>query len=145
MYHKRRFIPKNLDKYEGDHTKIIMRSSWETRFANWCDRTPSVIKWKSEETIVPYRSPVDQRIHRYFIDFQIQVRDKDGRLKTYLVEIKPDSQCKPPKYPGRKTQRYLTEAQTFMINQAKWKAASAFAKDRNWEFIVLTEHHLGIA
>ena len=145
MYHKRKYVPLRPEKYEGDPTNIIMRSSWETRFANWCDRTPAVLKWKSEETVVPYRSPVDNRIHRYFIDFQVQLRNKDGILETYLVEIKPDSQTKPPKFPGRRTQRYLTEASTFMVNQAKWKAADAFAKDRGWKFIVLTEHHLGIA
>ena len=76
------------EKYSGDPTAIIMRSSWETRFALWCDRNPSVIKWKSEETIVPYRCPTDDRLHRYFVDFQIQVRQKDGLFKTFLIEVK---------------------------------------------------------
>lgn len=131
------------EKYKGDPTTIIMRSSWETRFATWCDRTSSVIHWKSEETIIPYRSPIDNRLHRYFVDFQIQVRDKDGVLNTYLVEIKPFNQTKPPLFSGRRT-RYLTEAKTYVINQAKWEAAHRWAEDRGWKFIVLTENELGI-
>lgn len=144
MYHKRKYVPINPEKYVGDPTNIIMRSSWETRFALWCDKNPSVIKWNSEETIVPYVCPTDNKRHRYFIDFRIQLRDKNGVLKTYLVEIKPDKQTKPPEAPSRKTKRFLIEAATYMKNQAKWKAATQYAKDRGWEFIVLTEHHLGL-
>lgn len=144
MFHKRRYVPVNPLKYSGDPTNIIMRSSWETKFAAWCDHNPSVIKWKSEETIIPYRCPLDNKIHRYFVDFQIQVKNKDGILKTYIVEIKPDRQTKPPVNPGRNTKRYLTEAATYMKNQAKWEAAKNWAKDRGYEFLILTEHHLGI-
>jgi hypothetical protein len=144
MYHKRLFKPLFPQKYTGDPTNIIMRSSWETRFASWCDKNPAVIKWKSEETVVPYRCPTDDRIHRYFVDFQIQVKQKDGVLKTYLVEVKPFSQTQPPVYPGRQTQRYLTESMTFIKNQAKWKAATEYAKDRGWEFKIITEHELGL-
>lgn len=144
MFHKRKFRPLNPEKYIGDPTNIIMRSSWETRFASWCDRNPDVIKWQSEETIVPYRCPTDNKIHRYFIDFRVQVSTKQGNLKTYLVEIKPDRQTKPPEFPGRQTKRYITESLTFIKNQAKWKAAKQYALDRGWEFIILTENHLGI-
>lgn len=144
MFHKRRYTPVNPTKYTGDPTNIIMRSSWETKFASWCDHNPSVIKWKSEETIVPYRCPLDNKIHRYFVDFQIQIQQKDGTLKTYVVEIKPDYQTKPPVHPGRTTKRYLNEAATFIKNQAKWEAAKNWSKDRGYEFIIFTEYHLGI-
>lgn len=144
MYHKRKFTPLNPKKYSGDPTNIIMRSSWETRFALWCDQNPAVIKWNSEETVVPYLCPTDNRIHRYFIDFRIQVRDKNNVVKTYLVEIKPQKQTVPPEVPSRKTKRFLVEAATYVKNQAKWQAADQYAKDRGWEFIVLTEHHLGL-
>lgn len=144
MYHKRKFVPLNPQKYAGDPTNIIMRSSWETRFALWCDKNPSVIKWNSEETVVPYVCPTDNRWHRYFIDFRIQIREKTGTLKTYLVEIKPDKQTRPPEVPSRKTKRFLIEAATYMKNEAKWKAANQYARDRGWEFIILTEHHLGL-
>ena len=67
---------------------------------------------------------------------------REGILKTYLVEIKPDAQTQPPKYPGKQTKKYLTESMTFMKNQSKWSAAKQYASDRGWEFIILTEKHL---
>jgi len=145
MFHKRKFTPRNPEKYIGNVTNIIMRSSWETRFAAWCDRNPQVIKWQSEETVVLYRCPTDNKVHRYYIDFRIQVRKKDNTLMTYLVEIKPEEQTKAPIFPGKRTKRYLTESFYFIKNQAKWKAAKSYAQDRGWEFIILTEKHLGIA
>jgi hypothetical protein len=140
MFHKRKFIPIFPEKYTGDPTNIIMRSSWETRFASWCDKNPSVLKWSSEETIIPYRCPTDNRIHRYFVDFKITV----STGKTYIVEVKPAAQTQPPIYPGRQTQRYITESLTFMKNKAKWEAANEFAKDRGWEFKIITEKELGL-
>ena len=65
-------------------------------------------------------------------------------LKTYLIEIKPEAQTKQPIYPGKKTKKYLTEAYSFVKNQAKWKAAENYAKDRGWEFMIVTERHLGL-
>ena len=141
MFHKRKFIPIFPEKYTGDPTHIIMRSSWETRFASWCDKNPSVLKWSSEETVIPYRCPTDSRIHRYFVDFKITV----STGKTYIVEVKPAAQTQPPIYPGRQTQRYITESLTFMKNKAKWEAAIEFAKDRGWEFKIITEKELGLS
>jgi hypothetical protein len=140
MFHKRKYIPIFPEKYTGDPTNIIMRSSWETRFAAWCDKNPSVLKWSSEETVIPYRCPTDNRIHRYFVDFKIQV----STGKTYIVEVKPAAQCVPPVFPGKRTQRYLTESLTFVKNQAKWSAAKEYAKDRGWEFKIITEKELGL-
>jgi hypothetical protein len=144
MFHKRKYTPVFPEKYTGDPSNIVMRSSWETRFANWCDKNPNIVKWSSEETIIPYRCPTDNYIHRYFVDFKIQVRTTDGILKTYLVEIKPAAQTIPPVYPGKQTKRYLTESMTFLKNQAKWKAATEYAKDRGWEFKIITEYELGL-
>lgn len=141
MFHKRKFVPLFPEKYLGDPSNIIMRSSWETMFANWCDKNSAIIKWNSEETVIPYRCPTDGRIHRYFVDFRVTV--KGG--KTYLVEVKPFKQTMPPTFPGRKTQRYLTESLTFMKNQAKWQAATEYCKDRGWEFKIITEKELGLA
>lgn len=141
MFHKRRYIPVFPEKYTGDPTNIIMRSSWETKFASWCDKNPSIVKWSSEETVIPYRCPTDEKIHRYFVDFKITT----SVGKTYLVEVKPAKQTQPPEYPGRRTQRYLLESLTFMKNQAKWKAADEYAKDRGWEFKIITEYELGLA
>ncbi|CAB4126611.1 head completion protein [uncultured Caudovirales phage] len=143
-YHQGKYIVKNPQKYMGDPTNVIFRSSWERKYMIWCDNTSSVIYWQSEETIVPYRCATDNKWHKYYLDFRIQVKNKEGNLKTYLVEIKPLSQTLPPKYPGKQTKRYLNESLTFMKNQSKWDAAKAFARDRGWEFVVLTEKHLGI-
>jgi hypothetical protein len=140
MFHKRIYKPIFPEKYSGDPTNIVMRSSWETMFASWCDKNPSIVKWSSEETIVPYRCPTDGKIHRYFVDFKISI--KEG--KTYLVEVKPAKQCEPPVFPGKRTQRYLTESLTFMKNQAKWEAAKNYCKDRGWEFKIITERELGL-
>ena len=144
MFHKRLFKPIYPEKYAGDPTNIVMRSSWETRFASWVDKNPQVVKWSSEETIIPYRCPTDNKIHRYFVDFKIQVRGKDNLLRTYLVEVKPAKQTQPPVYPGKRTQKYLTESLTYLKNQAKWKAATEYCKDRGWEFKIITEHELGL-
>lgn len=143
-YHKGKFKPRHPEKYVGDHTNIIYRSSWELKFMNWCDSTSSILKWVSEETIIPYRCATDNRLHRYFVDFKIQVSSRDGINKTYLVEVKPDGQTRPPVYPGRNTKRYITESLTFMKNQSKWEAAVKYCKDRNWEFKIITEKDLGI-
>jgi len=140
MFHKRIYKPIFPEKYAGDPTNIIMRSSWETMFAGWCDKNPSIVKWSSEETIVPYRCPTDDKIHRYFVDFKITLSNG----KTYLVEVKPAKQTIPPEFPGKRTQRYLIESLTFIKNQAKWEAAKNYCKDRGWEFKIITEHELGL-
>jgi hypothetical protein len=139
MYHKRKYQPVFPEKYAGNPANIVMRSSWETRFAIWCDKNPQIKKWSSEETVVTYVSPIDGKPHRYFVDFKIQTSNG----KTYLVEIKPKYQTLPPEG-SRKTKRYLTEASNYLVNQAKWEYATRYAKERNWEFVVLTEDDLGI-
>ena len=123
----------------GDPDNIIYRSSWELKFLNWCDANSNVLKFSSEETIIPYVSPVDGRPHRYFVDFKIIL----STGKTYLIEIKPAAQTVPPTG-TRKTKRLLQETATFLVNQAKWEAAERFAKVRGWEFKVLTEYDLGL-
>jgi hypothetical protein len=139
MYHKRKYVPFNPKKYAGDPSNIIMRSSWETKFAIWCDKNPSIIRWSSEETVIPYVSPLDGKIHRYFVDFKIETVNK----KTYLVEIKPKAQTIKPQG-TRQTAKFLKEATTYLVNQAKWEYAKRYSKDRNWEFIILTEDDLGL-
>lgn len=138
------FRPSNPQKYVGDHKNIIYRSSWEARVMNWLDKNPNIINWASEEIIIPYISPVDSRWHRYFPDFLVKVRTKDGKTKTMLLEVKPKKQTLEPQPQKRKTKRYITEVVTYGVNQAKWKAAVEYCLDRGWEFKVLTEEHLGL-
>jgi len=143
-FHQGKFTPKSPQKYKGDHTNIIYRSSWELRFLKWCDMNPSIIEYSSEETIIPYVCPTDGRAHRYFVDVKMKVKDREGKEKTYLIEIKPSHQTLPPAFPGRRTTRYLNEVKTFAKNQAKFQAARDYCKDRNWEFKIITERELGI-
>ena len=145
MAYSGRFRPKNPKKYVGDPTNIIYRSSWEARVMNWLDMNPSIISWASEELVIPYISPVDKRYHRYFPDFLVKVKTKDGSTKTMILEIKPKKQAMEPAKKKRVTKQYLQEVMTWGVNQAKWKAAEEYALDRGWEFKVLTEEHLGLA
>lgn len=138
----RKWNPKNKEKYVGDYTNIIARSSWEIIFMNWCDNNPNITKWNSEEVRIPYRCGTDNKLHMYHVDFKMQVKTASGEIKTYLVEIKPAAQCEPPKFPGRQTKRYINESLTYVKNQSKWKQAEQYARDRGWEFVVLTEKHL---
>lgn len=135
------FKPKQPEKYVGDVNNIFYRSSWELKFLNWCDTNPSVLKYANEELVIPYLSPVDNRPHRYFVDFVILVKNRNGDLKKYAVEIKPEHQTEPPKQ-TRKTKRYLTELATYAVNTAKWKSADAYCKKNDMEFMIITEKHL---
>ena len=141
--HKGRYVPKKPQKYKGDYNNIVYRSSWERRFMLYCDRSDSILEWGSEEIIIPYRSPLDGRIHRYFPDFYIKVKQADGSVKKMIIEVKPKSQCAPPPIPQRKTKRFINEVRTWGVNQAKWEAAIEWCKDRNMEFKILTEDHVG--
>ena len=94
--------------------------------------------------MLPYRSPVDNKIHRYYPDFYIKVKEQSGKIKRYIIEIKPKRQTVEPKMKKRKTKGYIYEVYEYARNQAKWKAAEEFCKDRMWEFKVLTEDELGI-
>ncbi len=135
---------KNAEKYVGNPTNIIFRSSYELKFMKWCDYTDSVLEWGSEEVVIPYISPIDNRIHRYFVDFYLKTKDKDGSIHKYLVEVKPAKYTKEPVPPSRKTRRFLTEVVNWAVNQAKWKYATEYCKDKGWKFIIITEKELGI-
>jgi len=143
MSYSGKFIPKNPNKYVGDPNNIVYRSSWECRCMSYFDRTDEIISWASEELVIPYRSPVDGRMHRYFPDFIIRVKTGD-KTKTIMIEVKPYKQTQPPKQRSRVTKQYITEITTWGVNQAKWKAAEEYCKDRNWEFSILSEIDLGI-
>ena len=144
MAYSGKFTPKNPKKYVGDPTNIIYRSSWECKVMSWLDRNPDIVSWASEELTIPYISPVDGRYHRYFPDFLVKVRNKDGNMKTLLIEIKPKKQTTEPVKKKRVTKQYINEVTTWGVNQAKWKAAEEYSADRGWEFMVLTEDHLGL-
>ena len=139
-----RFRPSYPGKYKGDPTNIIYRSLWERKFMVWCDKNENILEWGSEEIIIPYRSPVDGRVHRYFPDFYIRARTRQGGVEKFIIEVKPKAQCAPPKKPQRQTKRYITEVKTYAVNEAKWKAAKEFCDDRMMKFMILTERELKV-
>ena len=96
MSYKGKFRPKNPKKYKGNPTNIIYRSLLERRFMVYLDNTPAVLKWSSEEIIIPYVSPIDNRVHRYFPDFYMKFKNKSNITVEQLIEIKPSKHTKPP-------------------------------------------------
>ena len=142
MSYSGRFKPKNYKKYKGDPTNVFYRSLWERRFMVYCDNNPNILEWGSEEIIIPYKSPLDKKVHRYFPDFFIKYKNSSGKIIREIIEVKPKRHLLPPKEPKRKTKRYLGEVNTYIINQAKFKAAEEFCKDRKLGFRILTEEHL---
>jgi len=141
--YKGKFKIKNPNKYLGNPTNIIYRSLMERRFMEWCDSNDKCYKWSSEEVIIPYISPIDNKKHRYFPDFLIQT------LKGwFLIEIKPHIQSRPPKklvvenLNLKKKRRYIKSVQTWLVNEAKWKAAQKVCEKKGWSFQILTEKQL---
>ena len=143
MTYKGRYFPTNPKKYRGNPNQIIYRSLWERKVMVYCDKNDAIIEWGSEEVIVPYLSPMDGKIHRYFPDFYMKVRQANGSTKKFIIEVKPKSQCKQPvKNPKRRTTKWFNEVKTFAINQAKWKSAREFCEDKGMEFKIFTEDHI---
>ena len=143
MSYKGTFKPKNPTKYNGNANNIIYRSLWELRVMKYLDDHPEVIWWASEELIIPYYNPIDNKKHRYFPDFVAKMKRKDGTVMTYVIEVKPEIQTKKPEQ-KRQTKKYIQESMTYVISQCKWKAATEFCKDNGWEFKIITEKHLGL-
>ena len=144
MAYKGKYRPTHPSKYRGNPTNIIYRSLWELKFMKYCDSNQNILEWGSEEFFIPYTSPVDGKRHRYYPDFYIKVKESTGQVKKYVIEIKPKKQCIEPKPQKKKTKGYIYEVCEYAKNQAKWKAASEYCKDRMVEFKVLTENELGI-
>ena len=144
MASKGKYYPSFPRKYKGDPTNIIYRSLWERKFMVYCDKNQNILEWASEEIAIPYRSPIDNRVHRYFPDFYMKVKETNGKIKNYVIEVKPAKQTRPPAKPKRQTKGYIREAFEYARNQAKWKAAREYCADRMWEFKVITEKELDI-
>ena len=141
-YHQGIFKPKNPSKYRGDVTNIVYRSGWELRLMSHFDLHPGVIWWSSEEKAIPYVSPVDGRVHRYFPDFIICVIDAQNKKQTIMVEVKPYAQTQEPVKKNKINKRYINEVFTWGVNQEKWKQAKLYCEDRGWSFKVMTEKEI---
>lgn len=148
MSYKGFFKPKNPSRYKGDPTNIIYRSSWELKLMSYLDVHPDIIEWSSEEFCIPYISPIDKKIHRYFPDFRVKKRNTEGIIETVVIEVKPKNQIIPPTViktkTNKPTKKYIREVMTYGVNEAKWKAAESYCADRKWKFILMSETELGI-
>ena len=143
MAYKGKYRPRNPKKYRGNPSQVIYRSLWERKLMVYCDQNDKVLEWGSEEVIIPYLSPWDNKVHRYFPDFYIKVKQADGKTKRFIIEVKPKYQCKSPQEnPRRKTKKWFGEVKNWGINQAKWKSAQEYCKDQGMEFKIFTEDHI---
>jgi len=156
--YKGEYLVENTNKYIGTKNPLTFRSSWESRVCNYLDLTPRVIRWAYESVCVPYFNPLDNKNHRYFVDFYLELSDMDNKLKKYLVEVKPFKQgpiinsdgtfdfSNKPKPPKNKTKKSMTNfmnsATTYATNTYKWKSAIEFSRKNGWIFRVVTENEI---
>lgn len=131
-----KFTAMNPKKYIGDVNNITYRSKWEHKLMVKFDLSVDVIAWASEEVVIKYISPIDNRVHRYFTDFIVVNKDK----QVTLIEVKPYAQTLLPESKrGKSKARMVSEVSTYLVNQAKWAAAEAYCKQKGWTFKVITE------
>lgn len=140
------YKPVNPSKYIGDPNGIVWRSTWERAVFRWCDLNSSILKWASEEVVVPYFDRASNKTRRYFPDVLVLVDRGNNQTETILIEIKPKKECAPPTPPKKNTkkaqERYINEMSTYATNQSKWEAAEDFCRRKGWKFMVLTEQHI---
>lgn len=132
------YRPVHPEKYKGDTANIIFRSGLELKFFRFFDHNPAIIRWNSEQVVVPYTSDMDGRVHRYFVDAWLKVKSKTA-VQEYIVEIKPYAFTLEPAQQSRKTQTYQKKVIEYIKNLNKWKAADKYAKEKGMKFIILTE------
>ena len=138
-----KFKIKNSQKYKGNPSNIIYRSLMELRFMKWCDSSEIILQWSSEEVVIPYISPIDNKRHRYFPDFLIQTAKG-----WFLIEVKPQIESRPPKKKLveklnlKKKRRYMKSVRTWLVNEAKWIAAKKVCEVEGWTFEIFTEKQL---
>jgi hypothetical protein len=136
------FTAQNAQKYKGKFP-IIYRSSLELKVMRWFDTNNNIVTWGSESVIIPYISPLDGRMHRYFVDFIAVLKEANGNLKKFIIEIKPHKQTiKPEATKNKKVKTMIYEQTEWVRNQAKWSAAEAWGKTKGYDFIILTEKHI---
>lgn len=134
------FVPQNQDKFIG--TKAIYRSGLELKFFRFCDLNTNVIKWGSENVVVPYLSPIDNKVHKYYVDNLVFIKEGDT-IKKYLIEIKPDAQTRPPTIKYKKKAHLIYANKQYAVNKAKWIHAEKFCDKHGLEFKIITEKDLG--
>jgi hypothetical protein len=95
--------------------------------------------------VIPYFWEVDQKVHRYYPDIYMKIKNRDGEIVKYILEIKPikDTVVKQPKRMTEKAkQQYIDNILVVSKNKCKWEAAEKFCKEKGMIFKVLTEKEL---
>ena len=134
-------------KYLGDPNKIIFRSSYEKKFAVYCDTNERILSWSSEPVQIPYFHPIDQVVRPYNVDFYIKLKEAEDKFSQYIIEVKPARQLIKPNAPtGRinekKMNSYNNALKSYLINMTKFAAAKTYAENRGWKFLIVTEQFL---
>jgi hypothetical protein len=119
---KGKYTLLNPEKYTGNPKKIVFRSMWERKFMLYCDKTPEVLEWSSEEIVIPYY--FNEKDRNYYPDFYIKFIKDDDTVEESVIEIKPYYQ------------------RTYEQNKAKWRFAEEYCKKHNYTFKILTEREL---
>ena len=137
----------NIEKYIGDTSKVIYRSSWEKKMMTFCDMNERIMKWSSENIQIPYLNPVENAIKIYNIDFYFQVRQDDNSIKNIIAEVKPSKKLEKPMLPTTRLTEKRIEAHNYQMkeyvtNVYKFQAAKKWAEERGWEFMIVTEQFL---
>jgi len=149
------------EKYIGDPNLVIYRSSWEWSFCRWCDFSPSIKRWSSEPTQVPYydrvskleeckklglnpNDPKNWVIKQYHTDFWVEIDKGNNIVEKMFIEIKPSDKLRKPTPPTensslKEQRRFNIQAKEYLINEAKWCAMNAWAQKNNTKFYVFTE------
>ena len=130
------FTPKFPQKYVGKH-KPKYRSGWELSFMTFCDSNKNVTHWASESMSIPYRSPLDGKMHMYIPDFFVVYQNKYGKAIAEVVEIKPKKQSLIESRTASARDRAVVA-----VNHSKWQAATAYCKMQGFAFRVITEDDL---
>jgi hypothetical protein len=143
-YHQGYYKLLNPEKYIGDPNKIIFRSSYEKKFATYCDLSENIVAWSSEKFVIPYINPSDGLTKDYNVDFYVKVNYGDNVFKDFIVEVKPKRKLLKPNIPKKsiteeKMIKYYNAMKEWTTNAAKFAAAKKWAEQRGWNFIVVTE------
>lgn len=133
---------RNPEKYKGDPNNIVYRSSWELKMNQFLDGNPNVLEWGSEIIAIPYLKSLTGKIHKYFPDYYVKFKDKQGTIRTEIWEVKPDGQTKPPKRQGKRKKQQIYEQATYITNIDKWKQATKWCNKRGIKFRIITEKEM---
>lgn len=141
FYHQGKYTPMFPDKYKGDPNNIVFRSGLELKYFREFDMNPNILEWASEEFYIPYYDPLKNKVRKYFIDLYIKMKDTNGEIQKYLIEIKPYNETVLPKK-GSNLNTFKKRAETYVINQAKWEATKLFCEKHDLKFQILTEKNI---